>query len=167
MPFKKDDPHTKDAASRGGRTRTPEQAKEAGRKGGRARAKRAEIRRAKEESKFELSKSSLAPFKQLTDVDRRQLAVQAGGITPFEFACSILRDPDAHIADKKWACELLFPYMHRKLPTATEVQMTKQTINVDIKAIKQMSNEDLEKLLNLVQTDNEENSEDKAILTYD
>lgn len=67
--------------------------------------------------------------KTLNDEQRKQIALAAGGITPMEFAASVLRDPDAPIKEKKWACEFLGPYMHQKLPTAittkneTEVSM--------------------------------------------
>lgn len=57
----------------------------------------------------------------LNDEQRKQLAAAAGGITPLEFACSVLRDPDAPMGDKRWAVELLMPYMHQKLPTSVSV----------------------------------------------
>ena len=53
---------------------------------------------------------------RLTDEMRKQLANASGGISPLEFACSILRDEDSVLKDKQWACELLMPYMHRRLP---------------------------------------------------
>jgi len=57
---------------------------------------------------------------RLTDAQRQALAVKAGGITPLEFAASVLRDKDAPMVEKRWAAELLMPYMHRKLPVAIE-----------------------------------------------
>jgi len=56
--------------------------------------------------------------KTLNDEQRKAMALAAGGITPLEYAASVLRDELAPMKEKKWACEFLGPYMHQKLPTA-------------------------------------------------
>lgn len=78
-------------------------AAEAGRKGAKAR-----------------SNNTAAKYKSLTDTQRKALASKAEGLTPLEFAASILRDENEPLTRRMWACDLLMPYMHRKLPTAVE-----------------------------------------------
>lgn len=59
--------------------------------------------------------------KYLTDDQRKTLAKLSDGITPLEFAMSILRDPKASMADRRWATDLLMPYMHQRLPVAVNM----------------------------------------------
>ena len=38
-------------------------------------------------------------------------------LSPLDFMLSLLRDPDAGLADRKWAAEKAAPYLHPRLQT--------------------------------------------------
>lgn len=38
-------------------------------------------------------------------------------ISPLDFMLSVLRDPEANLADRKWAAEKAAPYLHPRLQT--------------------------------------------------
>ena len=86
----------------------------------------------------------------LTDAQRKQLAVAAGGITPLDFACSVLRDDHAPMKEKQWACELLMPYMHRKLPTAVDMTTNAIVTTVSAEGLANLSATELDKLMQTV-----------------
>ena len=44
-------------------------------------------------------------------------APPAAPATPLEFMLSVLRDPEASLADRKWAAEKAAPYLHPRLQT--------------------------------------------------
>ncbi len=87
---------------------------------------------------------------RLTDEQRKQLAAAAGGITPLEFACSVLRDETSTMKDKQWACELLMPYMHRKLPTAVDVSTNAVVTTVSAEGLAALPADELDKLVQAV-----------------
>lgn len=87
---------------------------------------------------------------RLTDEQRKQLAAAAGGITPLEFACSVLRDEKSTMKDKQWACELLMPYMHRKLPTAVDMTTNAVVTTVSAEGLAALSATELDKLVQAV-----------------
>lgn len=87
---------------------------------------------------------------RITDIQRKQMAAQLGGITPLEYACSILRDDEETMTNKKWACELLMPYMHRKLPVAVEMSGGTVTTVVSAESLANLSMSELEKLMQAV-----------------
>lgn len=60
----------------------------------------------------------------LTNDQRRLLAKLADGLTPMEFAASVLRDEGAPDSARRWATEVLMPYMHQRLPMALDIDMT-------------------------------------------
>jgi len=41
----------------------------------------------------------------------------ASAATPLDFMLSVLRDPEASLADRKWAAEKAAPYLHPRLQT--------------------------------------------------
>ena len=83
----------------------------------------------------------------ICDSERRRLAMQLNGLSPLEFAISMMRDPAASIPEKQWACAVLLPYMHRKMPVAIDVGGQKENpINV-----KNMSTDELAAFVNLCQ----------------
>lgn len=86
-------------------------------------------------------------FRELTTEERQQLSAAADGLTPLQFAASMLRDIDADLDDRKWAAELLMPYMHRKLPTAVDITARSVNASVDLNALTEMSNDQLENFL--------------------
>lgn len=86
-------------------------------------------------------------FRELTTEERQQLAAAADGLTPLQFAASMLRDIDADLDDRKWAAELLMPYMHRKLPTAVDITSRSVNASVDLNALGDMSDEQLTNFL--------------------
>lgn len=53
----------------------------------------------------------------LTNEQRRLLARAVDGLSPLEFATSVLRDEEASISSRRWAAEVLMPYLHHRLPT--------------------------------------------------
>src|SRR5690606_17269191 len=57
----------------------------------------------------------------LTNEQRRMLARATDGLSPLEFATSVLRDENASNSSRQWAAEVLMPYMHHRLPTAVQV----------------------------------------------
>lgn len=59
--------------------------------------------------------------RKVTDTERKQMANALNGLTPLEFACSMMRDPAASIPEKQWACAILMPYLHRKMPIAVDI----------------------------------------------
>lgn len=95
-------------------------------------------------------KGSVAKSHKLTDEQRKQLAAAAGGITPLEFACSVLRDDKSTMKDKQWACELLMPYMHRKLPTAVDMTTNAVVTTVSAEGLAALSATELDKLVQAV-----------------
>lgn len=84
---------------------------------------------------------------KLTDEQRKILANQAGGISPLEFFASIIRDPDADPKRKDHAAAQLMPYMHRKMPTAVDIQANAVVTMVDGEALARMDPKQLESLL--------------------
>ena len=40
-----------------------------------------------------------------------------GALSPLDFMLSVLRDPEASTADRKWAAEKAAPYLHPRLQT--------------------------------------------------
>ena len=87
------------------------------------------------------------PKAPVCDAERRRLAMQLNGLSPLEFAISMMRDPAASIPEKQWACAVLLPYMHRKMPVAIDVGGQKENpINV-----KNMSTDELAAFVNLCQ----------------
>lgn len=86
----------------------------------------------------------------LTDAQRKQLACAAGGITPLDFACSVLRDERSPMKEKQWACELLMPYMHRKLPTAVDMTTNAIVTTVSAEGLSNLSATELDKLMQTV-----------------
>lgn len=87
---------------------------------------------------------------RLTDDQRKALATAAGGITPLEYACSVLRSETSLIKEKQWACELLMPYMHRKLPTAVDMTTNSVITTVSAEGLANLSVTELEKLVSAV-----------------
>jgi hypothetical protein len=59
---------------------------------------------------------------RLSDLQRKQLAAMSDGLTPLEFAASVLRDENSPFQHRQWAAELLMPYMHMKLPAKERLQ---------------------------------------------
>ncbi len=86
--------------------------------------------------------------RELTTEERQQLATAADGLTPLQFAASILRDESAAMGERKWAAELLMPYMHRKLPTAVDITSRSVSASVDLNALGSMDEQQLEQFLN-------------------
>lgn len=86
----------------------------------------------------------------LDDDQRKALAQKAGGITPLEFACSVLRDPVAPMKEKQWACELLMPYMHRKLPVAVDMTTNTTVTTISAESLANMPMDQLDNLLNAI-----------------
>ena len=86
----------------------------------------------------------------LNDDQRKALAMKVGGILPLEFAASVLRDPYAPMKEKMWACELLMPYMHRKLPMAVDLTANMIITSIDTEAVSNMDDTDLDKLIEAV-----------------
>lgn len=95
-------------------------------------------------------KGSVTKSHKLSDEQRKQLAAAAGGITPLEFACSVLRDDKSTMKDKQWACELLMPYMHRKLPTAVDMTTNAVVTTVSAEGLAALSATELDKLVQAV-----------------
>lgn len=60
--------------------------------------------------------------KLLSNEERLQLSRRGDVLSPIDFANSILQDEAASIGDRKWASELLMPYMHQRLPTAVNLE---------------------------------------------
>lgn len=54
---------------------------------------------------------------RLTNEQRRMLARAVDGLSPLEFAASVLRDEEASQGSRQWAAEILMPYLHHRLPT--------------------------------------------------
>jgi hypothetical protein len=97
-------------------------------------------------------KGAKARSNKLTDDQRKSLALAAGGITPLEFACSVIRDPKATMRDKQWACGTLMPYMHRKLPIAIEGGDPSKPISIlDIGQLKDLSNKEIQTFMKLIE----------------
>lgn len=84
---------------------------------------------------------------RLTDDQRKQLAQAAGGITPLEYACSVLRSETSLVKEKQWACELLMPYMHRKLPTAVDMTTNSVVTTVSAEGLANLTATELDKLV--------------------
>ena len=84
---------------------------------------------------------------RLTDQQRQQLAVMAGGITPLEFFASILRDPSETMGNRIFAAKELMPYMHRKLPVAVEVKGAIATMAISPAVIAALPPDQLETLM--------------------
>jgi hypothetical protein len=87
---------------------------------------------------------------KLTDEQRKILANTAGGISPLEFLASIIRDEKATLKDKMSAAAQLMPYMHRKMPTAVDIQANTVVTTVSGDALSRMKPDELEALLKAV-----------------
>lgn len=78
----------------------------------------------------------------LTNEQRRQLARATDGLSPLEFATSVLRDESASQSARQWASEVLMPYMHHRLPTAVQLQTDNRNGGVLVAPSQAMSAEE-------------------------
>lgn len=91
------------------------------------------------------ARSSLkcAPSK-LSNMQRRMLAEELGGITPMQILMSIARDEEAGMGERIEACKVLMPYVHKKMPVAVEtVGAATNVLSIDLDDIKNISDAEI------------------------
>lgn len=81
----------------------------------------------------------------LTNAQRKMLAEELGGITPLQILLSIALDEQEDMENRFKACTILMPYMHKKMPVATEtLGPTITVMNMNFRDVKDISDADLD-----------------------
>lgn len=99
------------------------------------------------------ARSSLkcAPSK-LSNMQRRMLAEELGGITPMQILMSIARDEAAGMNERIEACKVLMPYVHKKMPVAVEsIGAATNVLSIDMDDIKNISDAEIEHTIGVLE----------------
>lgn len=87
----------------------------------------------------------------LTNAQRQMLGEQLGGITPMQLLMSIARDEDEDIGARVEAAKILMPYVHKKMPIATEVlNPVLGVVNLSRNDLKGISDAEIDAAINIL-----------------
>jgi hypothetical protein len=98
------------------------------------------------------SRSIACQPSRLSNLQRRMLAEELGGITPMQILMSIARDECAGMNTRIEACKVLMPYVHKKMPVAVEtIGAATNVLSINMDDIKNISDDEIEHTLEVLE----------------